>query len=113
MHATDRFPLYAAGNCCFITGRYELEPGERVIDLDIETEDVPEGRLCISETALRRMAHELGLDIPEADTLVEIDHLYMENQRLGELNDQLREAIAEVFDIAKFVNLAQRLADVS
>lgn len=110
MHAVDRFPVYAVGNACLVAPSHELEPGERVIDLDLEVEMLPpSGRLCISEHGVRQMAQELGLAVDDGR---EIDELWVTNERLVEENEELRIAIAQIFDIAKFVNLAQVLADV-
>jgi len=111
MHVVTRFPVYAVGNACLVAPFHELEPGERVIDLDVEVDMLPpSGRLCISEHGVRLMAKELGLEISDGH---EVDELWAANQRLNDENDELREAIAQIFDVAKFVNLAQVLADKS
>lgn len=110
MHAVDRFPVYAVGNACLIAPYHELEPGEQVIDLDLEVEMLPpSGRLCISEHGVRQMAQELGLSVSDAR---ENDELWAINDQLRQENAELREAIVQVFDVAKFVSLAQVLADV-
>jgi hypothetical protein len=111
MHAVQRFPVYAVGNACLVAPSHELEPGERVLDLDIEVDMLPpSGRLCVSEHGVRMMCNELGLSIDDGR---EIDELQATIERLRDENDELREAIAQTYNVAKLVNLGQILADAS
>ena len=82
MHKVDRYPAYTSGNCCFVTGRYDV--GEGILDLDLEVEDIPDGRLCVSEEAVRRMAYELQL------LIVDRDELEAAHAEIAELRDEVK-----------------------
>jgi len=105
VHAVTAYPLYASGNCCFITQRYELDAGELVLDLDIETEMVPEGRLCVSEQAVRAMAHELGLYVAGDDVVVDNERLTKEVATLREENQRMRSAVQRILEATRLSKL--------
>jgi hypothetical protein len=107
MHAVSTYPTYAVGNCCFLTGDGEVPAGEQVLDLDVEVEMLADGRLCVSTTAVRRMAHELGLTISG-------DELELANQRLTDLvvelraeNMRMRQAMTKVLQANKLAGLTE------
>jgi hypothetical protein len=44
----DAYPLGAVGGACLVTKEYRVKPGEKVIDLGIDLEDLPtHGLVCI------------------------------------------------------------------
>jgi hypothetical protein len=114
MQARPAYPVDAVTGGCFVTRRYEIAPGEMICDLDCDLEALPAwGRLCVSELGVRMMANCLGIEIPDGDILGDNILLAEENERLAAENAELRAAVAQVFDVAKFVNLAQVMADAS
>jgi hypothetical protein len=61
MQVRDRYPSHAVGGCCFVTKNAVLARGERVLDLDVDVDTMPAfGTLCVSETAVKLMADQLG-----------------------------------------------------
>lgn len=93
------FPAYAAHNAD-VFGRSTLEPGERVIDLQTDLEDLPAtGGLCLRESTIKGMLQMLGYDIvtPEheeqdAALRAEIDRLALVEREYEELREALRRA---------------------
>lgn len=114
MQARPAYPVDAVTGGCFVTRRYEIADGELICDLDCDLEALPAwGRLCVSELGVRMMANCLGIEIPDRDVIRENEELVAANDALSRENDELREAVAQVFDVAKIVNLAQVLAGAS
>ncbi len=63
MQLRDRFPVDAVTGGDFVTRRYELRPGQRVVDLDTDLDALPQwGRLCLHEDTVRDMARLLGFE---------------------------------------------------
>ncbi len=94
MQLRDHYLNDPVGNSCFITGRYEVAEGERIIDLDLDLETKPAyGRVCLSELAVKLLNQQLGWNVePEA----KLTDLRRENKQLREHNAQLLASLERV-----------------
>lgn len=102
MQARNAYPTDAVTGGCFVTRRYEIAPGEKVCDLDIDLDTLPAwGRLVVSELAVRLMARCLDIEIPENDILEANEKLRARNRTLGQDNAKLRKAVRAVLEAAQ------------
>lgn len=61
MQVRTAFPLDAVTGGDFVTRRYEVGEGDRVVDLDIDLDGLPAwGRLCLHEQTVQLMMTALG-----------------------------------------------------
>jgi len=80
VRVVDRYPGFAVAGSCFMS-RCMLEPGERVLDTDVDVENLPGyGRLVISERMVRDMVPLFGwtlmtpaLERNHAELVAELD----------------------------------------
>jgi hypothetical protein len=100
MQARPAYPVDAVGGACFITGRYEIDEGEQIIDLDRDTDAMPMfGRLCVSELAVRQMNACLGWEVDArlqakvAEQRTQIRELRTELRTLRASLDSIGEAL--------------------
>lgn len=100
MQLRDRFPVDAVTGGDFATGRWEIEPGERVVDLDVDLDALPAwGRLCLHERTVRLMMNTLGWNYdPEISSKVQKQAA--EITRLRKINKQMRDALVSVVEAA-------------
>ena len=102
MQARPAYPVDAVTGGCFVTRRYEIEPGEMIVDLDTDLDALPAwGRLCVSELGVRMMANCLGIEIPEQNVMEANKKLREENARLKAENTQMRNAVEQILDAFK------------
>ena len=84
MEAVDRWPASTIGGCDFVrTDRWEVKPGQRVIDLHVSLDDLPiqsGWQFAIHELTVLDMVLALGWPTPES---------------YAELDDQLINALAD------------------
>ena len=100
MRAVPAYPPGVATGGCFITGRYEVGVNERVLDLEVEIDNLPPfGRLCLCEPILQGMVTEMGWRLVTPELQAEHDDLVVE---LAETHEQLAELMAAM---AGIVNL--------
>jgi len=108
MQLRPAYPVDTVTGGCFITGRYELAPGEQIVDLDVDLEALPAwGRLCISELAVRLLMQQLGWELPEGNVLAANERLRGENKELRRECAELRRALGDIRDA-----LPTRVVDV-
>ena len=83
------FPGNAMGGGDCLTGRTQLEPGERVIDLEkfYDEFNLPQGRVCVAEGTVKAMAKLLKYDI---------DKLVKAGERAERAEFERDEALAEL-----------------
>lgn len=109
MQLFEHYPATAAGGACFITKRYEVEPGERVIDLQIDLETLPAfGHLCVSEKAVRLLNVELGWDV-DTDVKQKLKEARSRETELRSENRRLRLAINSIIDAAALAGIDTEL----
>lgn len=101
MQLRESYPTDTVGGACFITGRYELDDDEKVIDCDINLDAKPAwGRVCISAEAVRQMGVLLGWDMsPRKDK--QMSKLREAHAIVMVENQELREALRSVIDAAQ------------
>ncbi|MET0578241.1 MAG: hypothetical protein ABW122_06255 [Ilumatobacteraceae bacterium] len=107
MQARNAYPLDAVTGGCFVTRRYEIVPGERIVDLDCDLDTLPAwGRLCVSEQAVRLMAGCLDIEIPEENILDANEKLRTENRKLRAELTKMRHGVREVLNVAELSGLS-------
>jgi len=100
MQVRDAFPVDAVTGGDFITGRYEVAPGERVVDFDSDLDALPSwGRLCVHENTVKLMMTALGW---EHDPVLagKVKEQAAELARLRKVNKQMRDALVSVVEAA-------------
>jgi len=101
MQTRAAYPTDAVTGGCFVTRRYEIAPGERIVDLDVDLDTLPAwGRLCVSELGVRMMARCLDIEIPDHDVMDANAKLRATNTLLRSENTKLRNAIGAVLEAA-------------
>jgi hypothetical protein len=74
MQTVPFYPPGAVYGCCFLTGSYELKPGQQAIDLQCDVETLPQvGQLVVSPQAVKMMVDLLGWEIVGPDQRAELD----------------------------------------
>ena len=99
MQTLDAYPQRTVGGSCFVTKRYELVEGERVVSLDIDLANLPtHGLLVVSEEAIRQMCVSLGwdTDVHGAERLAAAQAQIAE---LEDTNSKLQAALAAVVSV--------------
>ena len=99
MQTLDAYPQRSVGGSCFVTKRYELDEGERVVSLDIDLANLPtHGLLVVSEEAIRQMCVSLGwqTDVHGAERLAAAQAQVAE---LEDTNSKLQAALAMVVSV--------------
>lgn len=100
MQLRDRFPVDACTGGDFITGRYELAPGQHVVDLDRDLDALPAwGRLCIHEDTVRLMMVCLDWDYDPA-VGEKLREARAEIARVRSVNKKLTQAIVAIVEAA-------------
>jgi hypothetical protein len=100
MQVRDAFPTDACTGADFITGRYEVEPGERIVDLDVDLDALPAwGRLCVHERTVRLMMTALGWEYDESVSR-RVKEQAAELTRVRKVNRQMRDALVAVVEAA-------------
>jgi uncharacterized protein YunC (DUF1805 family) len=100
MRAVGRYPSDAVKGGCFILGRYEVRPGEQVIDTQIAVEDLPAfGQLCISADAVRSMCGDFGWALVTDELAEEMAGLMTTNEALRAQIDELINAMAGMVNL--------------
>ena len=105
MQTRDAFPVDAVTGADFVTGRYEVKPGERVVDLDTDLDALPAwGRLCLHEQTVMLMMTALGW---EYDPMVtrRVKEQAAEIARLRKVNRQMSEAMVAIVEAATAAGL--------
>jgi hypothetical protein len=111
----DAYPLGAVGGACLVTKEYRVKPGEKVVDLGIDIENLPtHGLLCISQKGVQLMATALGWKVSTreesksvlAEQAAQIKSLEAQNAKL---NDALR-AVLSAADLVEVDTAAIREA---
>jgi hypothetical protein len=112
MQTRDRFPVDAVrgGDC--VTGRYEVGPGEVIVDLDTDLEALPAwGRLCLHEDTVRQMMHLLGWKLHDPKTVARVFKLRDQCLALRRENAALRNALAAVINDTSTVDTVPVIED--
>lgn len=105
MQTRDSFPVDACTGGDFVTGRYEVAPGERVVDLDRDLDALPAwGRLCLHENTVRMMMTALGWEYDENLTR-KVKEQAGEIARLRKVNRQMSEAMVAIVEAASAAGL--------
>jgi hypothetical protein len=91
----ERWPAGAVrgGDC--VTGRYEIRPGERIVDLDTDLEALPAwGLLCLHEATVASMVEMLGWRLHDPKLVTRIFKLRDQIKLLRDENRALRQALS-------------------
>jgi hypothetical protein len=103
----DVYPAGAVGGCCLILKTWEIKPGEKVVDLDIDLDDLPmQGRLVLSQKAVQLLNTELGwkvVDVKEAKSVAAEQAKII--RQLETENARLLEALRGVFAAAQVADV--------
>lgn len=100
MRTWDHYPFDSVKGGCFVLGRYEVPRGEKVLDLDIDMDSLPQfGRLCLSEAAVRCMVVELGWELLTPQLSAHLDSLQSEVDDLRAQLDELSDAMVGMVDV--------------
>jgi hypothetical protein len=100
MEARPAFPVDAVTGGDFVTGAYELRPGERVLDLGRDLDNLPAwGRLCVHEDTVKLMMEALGWRY-DPDVRAKVQTQAAEITRLRKINKQMRDALVGVVEAA-------------
>jgi hypothetical protein len=100
MRAVDHYPPDTVTGACFVLGRFELAPGEMVVDLDRDLEFLPAvGRLCVSEDAVREMNRTLGWRLWTEEAQVEFDATLEALSDVIAQRDELMDAVAGMVNL--------------
>ena len=100
MQVRDAFPVDAVTGGDFVTGRYEVKPGERVVDLDSDLDAMPAwGRLCVHEQTVMAMMTALGWDY-DPDVTAKLKAANAELRRVKAINVKMRDALVAVVESA-------------
>lgn len=98
------FPAAANGGCCLVTRVGSLGKGEKVIELPVAVEDLPAfGTVCISESGVKELCSELGLQVGSRETN---RRLRRELAEATKLNEDYRAIIKQMVDAALNVGVA-------
>jgi hypothetical protein len=110
----DSFPVDACAGGDFVTGRYEVAPGEHVVDLDRDLDALPSwGRLCLHEDTVRLLMTCLGWDY-DAGVNDKLKETRAELARVRAVNKKLNHAIVAVIEAATEAGVQlQELVDAS
>ena len=109
VRSNDEACRHLSVGSCFITKRYEVPDGERVIDLQIDLETLPAfGHLCVSETAVRLLNVELGWDV-DTDVKQKLKETRARESELRSENRRLRLAINSIVDAAALAGIDTEL----
>jgi hypothetical protein len=100
MKVHDAFPAGAVTGADFVTGQYEVGPGERVVNLDVDLDALPAwGLLCVHESTVKLMMTALGWDYEPA-MAAKVKEQRVEIERLRKVNKQMRDALIAVVEAA-------------
>jgi hypothetical protein len=81
----------------FMTGRYEIAPGEQIIDCDTDLDSLPAwGLLCLHEQSVRDMVKALGWKLHDPKLVNRVFRLREQVGMLREENRVLRQALATI-----------------
>jgi hypothetical protein len=102
MEVRDAFPAGAVTGADFVTGRYEMAPGDRVVDLQVDLDALPAwGLLCLHESTVTLMMTALGW---EYDPVLAAK--VKELARLRKLNKQMRDAMTVLTETLAAVSVS-------
>jgi len=111
MQVRGVFPAGAVGGGAFVTGRYEVGPGERVVDLDTDLDALPAfGLLCVHESTVRMMMTALGWEYDEHEA-AKLRAADAEIRRLRKINQKMRDALVAVVEAATDAGIELRTLD--
>ena len=100
MQVRDAYPVDAVTGGDFITGSYEVKPGDRVVDFDTDLDALPAwGRLCVHENTVKLMMTALGWEYDE-NAVRKIKEQAAEIARIRKVNRQMSEALVAVVEAA-------------
>ena len=102
MKAMAKYPAGTARNADFVTKRAKLKPGERVINLQVDLEDLPaSGLLCVSSGTVEAMVRKLDWELlnDDARDLIasmsdELDELRTYKSEMESTLEQLKKVVA-------------------
>lgn len=98
MRVVGAFPAGCAFNCDFVDrGRAWVGADERVIDLQVDCEDLPHmGTLAIHQNTVESLVTALGWRLEDPASRAELLKVMADNRALHEENRALRKALAAV-----------------
>jgi hypothetical protein len=100
MQLLDAFPAHAVTGADFVTGVYEIKPGEHVVDLQVDLDTLPAwGVLCLHETTVKLMMAALGWKF-DPKLHAKVQQQAAEIDRLRRVNKQMRDALVGVVEAA-------------
>ena len=100
MRVHPRFPQDAHKNCDFITKRATLKPGEKVLNTQVDVEELGmHGLLCVTESTVRMMMGKLKITAVDDDVVAERDRLASENAELQDHIKRLKAALTTVQEL--------------
>jgi hypothetical protein len=97
MQVREQWPVdvVRGGDC--VTGRYEVYPGEQIVDLDTDLEALPAwGRLCLHEATVADMVKVLGWKLHDPKLVGRVFRLREQVSALRTENGALRAALSAV-----------------
>jgi len=100
MQTREAFPVDVVTGGDFVTGRYQVAPGERIVDLDTDVDALPQwGRLCLHEETVKLMMNALGWTYDE-NLSRKVQQQAAELNRIRKVNRQMRDALVAVIEAA-------------
>jgi hypothetical protein len=94
MQLRSAFPVDAVKGGDFVSGHYELAPGDRVVDLDTDLDAMPAwGKLCLHEQTVGLMVTLLGWKLHDPKLVGRVIRQNEQIQRLRTENASLRAAL--------------------
>jgi hypothetical protein len=106
MEVRDAFPAGAVTGADFVTGRYEMAPGDRVVDLQVDLDALPAwGLLCLHESTVTLMMTALGWEYDPV-LAAKVKEQAAELARLRKLNKQMRDAMTVLTETLAAVSVS-------
>lgn len=99
MKILPKFPMYASGNCDFVTKSSMLEDGDKVVLLDKRAEELPYGTLCINTRTVKMIVAKLGWKLHTDD----------DEQALMEARRDLAAALGRIDDLENLIAARARV----
>jgi hypothetical protein len=78
MKVMRTFPMYASGNCDFVTKRTKLDEDDQVVMFDVRAEALPVGNLCLHSNTVKMIVAKLKWQLMTPEVEAELTELRTE-----------------------------------